>query len=141
MRKQPYHLVITETSINFYTVTSPDLPNFTADVTGSFRDEAIDRAQVELLKWVARAKERGIPLPPERKGGIGLFTVGMSPITGLALWSKDDVRRATTLSRATVDRLIQRGIFRRYKIGRRVLFRPDQVIAAIESTNCRSDSP
>lgn len=55
------------------------------------------------------------------------------PLTEKVAWNVDDVAAASGLSDRFVKDLAAKGFFRAYKIGRRTLFNPRQIVEALFS--------
>ena len=131
MLESPYTLILSEYRTHFWEITSPDLPRFQAEVTGSFVDEALHRAKSAMNEWIARQIEHGEELPIGRGSGFIIYGGGVKRSTDDVLWSKKDIQRYTGLSRATIGRRIADGTLESIKVGRRALFQAWQVKSAL----------
>ena len=61
-----------------------------------------------------------------------LSTLSPQAAVGEKLYTREDLRRMFHISFPTVDSWIKQGVFKPYRIGNRIFFRPDEVRQALE---------
>ena len=136
-----YDLELTETQPHWYEVRSPQFPDYFGEVTGSYVEEAKDRANSLLNAWAARQKENGRSIPDPGSGKFIIHQGGANSFERDVWWTKKEVQRVLKVSTSTIDRYVAKGILKKYKVCRRTLFRPLEVQSAIKHHNSILGSP